>query len=190
MEELLAFLNSIYPLSQPAIEYLAENLKEIEIPKKQFILKGGRICYNIYFVKSGLLRCFYNKNDKEVNSWFMKENDVIFSVESFLNQTPSYENIQTLEDSLLYYIDYAELQHLYIHCPEFNFIGRVLTEKYYKLSEQRLYSLRMQRSFERYNFIMNHFPQIILRVPSKYIASYLGITEETLSRIRAFKMNN
>jgi CRP-like cAMP-binding protein len=100
----------------------------------------------------------------------MKENDVIFSVESFLNQTPSYENIQTLEDSVLYYIEYTELQYLYNQCPEFNFIGRVVTEKY--------------------NFIMNHFPQIILRVPSKYIASYLGITEETLSRIRAFKMNN
>src|ERR1035441_10390081 len=128
------------------MEFLVENLKEIEIPKKEFILKKGRICYNTYFVKSGLLRCYYNKDDKEVNSWFMKENDVIFSVESFLNQTPSYENIQTLEDSGLYYIEYAELQYLYNQCLEFNFIGRVVTEKY--------------------NFIMNHFPQIILRVPS------------------------
>jgi CRP-like cAMP-binding protein len=190
MEELLAYLNSIYPLSQLAIQFLVENLNEIQIPKKRLLLKKDRICYNIYFVKKGLLRCFYDKNDKEVNSWFMKENDVIFSVESFLNQTPSYENIQTLEDSLLYYINYSQLQHLYHHCPEFNFVGRVLTEKYYKLSEQRLYSLRMQRAFERYHFLMNHFPQIILRVPSKYIASYLGITEETLSRIRAANANN
>jgi CRP/FNR family transcriptional regulator, anaerobic regulatory protein len=190
MKELLTYLNSIYPLSQSAIEYLSENLKEIEIPKKKFLLKKGRICYNVYFVNKGLLRCFYTKNDKEINSWFMKENDVIFSVESFLNQTPSYENIQTLEDSFLYYIEYGELQYLYNNCLEFNFIGRVLTEKYYKLSEQRLYSLRMQKSNERYDFILNHFPQIILRVPSKYIASYLGISEETLSRIRAAKINN
>jgi len=190
MKELLAYLNSIYPLSQPAIEYLTEHLKEIEIPKKEFILKQGRICYNIYFVERGLLRCFYIKDDKEINSWFMKEQDVIFSVESFLNQTPSYENIQALEDCVLYYIDYNELQYLYNNCPEFNFIGRVVTEKYYKLSEQRLYSLRMQKAMERYNFILNHFPQIILRVPSKYIASYLGITEETLSRMRAAKTNN
>ena len=120
----------------------------------------------------------------------MKEHDVIFSVESFLNQTPSYENIQTLEDSLLHYITYAELQYLYNTFPEFNFVGRALTEKYYQLSEQRLYSLRMQRAFEKYNFLMDHFPQIIQRVPSKYIASYLGITEETLSRIRALKTIN
>lgn len=187
MEELLAFLNSIYPLSQQAIDYLAENLKEIEICKKEFILKKGRVCYNIFFVSKGLLRCFYNKNDKQINSWFMKEHDVIFSVESFLNQTPSYENIQAIEDCLLYYISYGELQYLYNNCPEFNFIGRVVTEQYYKLSEQRLYSLRMQKAHERYNFMMTHFPQTILRVPSKYIASYLGITEETLSRIRAAK---
>ena len=190
MKELLAFLNSIYPLSQSAREYLIQNLKEIEIPKKKFLLKQGRICHNIYFVEKGLLRCFYTKNDKEVNSWFMKEHDVIFSVESFLNQTPSYENIQVLEDSILHYITYDELQYLYNNCPEFNFIGRVVTEEYYKLSEQRLYSLRMQKANERYNFMMNNFPHIILRVPSKYIASYLGITEETLSRIRASNANN
>ena len=120
----------------------------------------------------------------------MKESDVIVSVESFFSQTPSYENIETIENSHLYYIDYTELQYLFNNCLEFNFVGRVLTEKYYKLSEQRLYSLRMQKAADRYDFILNHFPQIILRVPSKYIASYLGITEETLSRIRASKANN
>lgn len=188
MEELIAYLNSIYPLSHVAIEFLTINLKEIQIPKRNFLLRKGRICYNISFVKEGLMRCFYMRHDKEVNSWFMKEGDVIMSVESFLNQTPSYENIQALEDCVLYYIEYSELQYLYRNCLEFNFIGRVLTEKYYRLSEQRLYSLRMQRAIERYDFIMERFPQIILRVPSKYIASYLGITEETLSRIRAVKI--
>lgn len=134
MKELLAYLNSIHPLSESASDYLHENLKEIEISKKEFLLKKGRICYNIYFVEKGLLRCFYTKNDKEINSWFMKEHDVIFSVESFLNQTPSYENIQALEVSRLYYISYAELQYLYTNCQEFNFIGRVVTEEYYNVN--------------------------------------------------------
>jgi CRP-like cAMP-binding protein len=190
MIELLNYLNSLHPLSQGANDYLLENLKTIEIPKKQFLLKQGKICYSIYFVKKGLLRCFYIKDDKEISSWFMKETDVIISVESFFNQSVSYENIQALEDCILYYIDYYELQCLYNTFPEFNFVGRALTEKYYQLSEQRLYSLRMQRAFEKYNFLMDHFPQIIQRVPSKYIASYLGITEETLSRIRALKTIN
>ena|ERR1022692_4052801 len=111
MKELIAYLNSIFPLSDAAMEFLAENLKRLEIPKRKLILKKGHVCHNIYFVEKGLLRCFYTKNDKEINSWFMKELDVIFSVESFLNQTPSYENIQTLEDSILHYITYAELQY-------------------------------------------------------------------------------
>ena len=120
----------------------------------------------------------------------MKEGDVIVSVESFFNQSISYENIQALEDSILLFITYDELQFLYNNFPEFNFVGREVLQKYYQLSEQRLYSLRMQRASEKYNFLMNHFPQIIQRVPSKYIASYLGITEETLSRIRAQKAIN
>lgn len=187
MQELLQFLNSIHTLSEDLQNYLFTHLVELEFPKKHFLLKQGHICYNIYFVKRGLLRCFYIKDDKEVSSWFMAEGDVITSVESFFSQTVSYESIQTLEDCILYYISYKDLQYVYQTFPEFNFVGRVLTEKYYRLSEQRLYSLRMQRASEKYHYLLEYFPQLILRVPSKYLASYLGITEETLSRIRGQK---
>ena len=117
----------------------------------------------------------------------MKENDIIISVESFFRQTKSIESIQALEETVLYSISYNELQYIYRQFPEFNFIARVLTEKYYTLSEQRLYSIRMQRSHERYQYLLDHFPELIQRVPAKYLASYLGITEETLSRIRSKK---
>ena len=187
MDQLIAFLNSIHELTPDTIEYLYTHLKRIEIPKKHFVLTQGHICENICFVEQGLLRCFYDKDGKEVSSWFMQEGDVIVSVISFFNQVPSAENIQTLEDSVLHYIDYKELQFLYNNFPEFNYVGRILTEKYYQLSEQRLYSIRMQRARDRYHFLLEQFPQFILRVPSKYLASYLGITEETLSRIRALK---
>jgi len=160
---------------------------EMEVSKKTYLLREGHICYNIYFIQKGLVRCFYTKDEKDISSWFMKEGDVIVSVESFFSQTVSYENIQALEDCMIYYLSYDDLQIAYNTFPEFNFIGRVLTEKYYKLSEQRLYSLRMQRAFEKYQYLLVNFPQLIQRVPSKYISSYLGITEETLSRIRAMK---
>jgi len=187
MDQLITFLNHIHELSQDTIEYLYKNLKRLEVPKKHFILTEGHICRNIYFVEEGLVRCYYEKNGKEISSWFMQEKDVIVSVVSFFNQIPSAENIQTLEDCVLYYIDYHELQFLYNNFTEFNFVGRILTERYYQLSEQRLYSMRMQRAHERYRLLLEQFPQFILRVPSKYLASYLGITEETLSRIRALK---
>lgn len=115
----------------------------------------------------------------------MKEGDLIISVESFFQQKPSYESIQALEECTLISITYDELQYIYKTYPELNFIARVLTEKYYALSEQRLYSMRMQRAHERYKFLMDNFSELIKRVPSKYLSSYLSISEETLSRIKS-----
>jgi CRP-like cAMP-binding protein len=187
MDQLIAILNSIHELNPDTIEYLYKNLKRIELPKKHFVLTQGHICENIYFVEKGLLRCYYKKFGKEISSWFMQEGDIIVSVVSFFNQIESSENIQAIEDSVLYYVSYKELQFLYNNFQEFNFVGRILTEKYYQLSEQRLYSIRMQRAHDRYHLLLEQFPHFILRVPSKYLASYLGITEETLSRIRGQK---
>jgi CRP-like cAMP-binding protein len=162
--------------------HLSKILKSKRYSKKDFLLKAGHISDKIFFIERGLVRCFYDKSEKEVCSWFMKENDCIISVESFFQQKESYENIQALEETDAYFIEYNELQFIYQNFPEFNFIGRVLTEKYYALSEQRLYSLRMQNASERYRFLMENYPELIQRVPSKYLASYLGISEETLSR--------
>jgi CRP-like cAMP-binding protein len=184
METLIGLLNTIYPLSSPLVNYLQTAIKVQELSRKDYLLRAGHVCRRICFIEKGLLRCFYIKDEQEVSSWFMQERDVIISVESFLQQKVSYESIQALEDSVLYYIDYIELQYIYRHFPEFNFIGRVLTEKYYCLSEQRLYSMRMQKSQERYDYLLEHHPELLLRVPAKYLASYLGITEVTMSKIK------
>lgn len=185
MEQLLEYLHSIHPISESLLEYLSLNLKEKKLKKKDFLLKKGHVNKEICFVHSGLLRCFYMIDDKEVSSWFMKEGDVIISVESFFTQKESFESIQAVEDCELYYITYEELQFVYQHYAEFNFIGRVLTERYYCLSEQRLYSMRMQRAPDRYLYLLKHHAELILRVPSKYLASYLGIAEPTLSTIKS-----
>ncbi|GAC1424578.1 MAG: Crp/Fnr family transcriptional regulator [Flavisolibacter sp.] len=184
MEKLLLYLDSIYPMTDSLKQNLATIIKCKELPKKSFLLKAGHISKNIYFITKGLLRCFYIKDNHEICSWFMKEGDVIVSVESFFSQKESYESIQALEDCILYYIGYEELQLIYQKYPEFNFIGRRMIEKYYTLSEQRLFSIRMQRSQERYDYLMNHHSELILRVPAKYLASYLGITEVTMSKIK------
>ena len=184
MMELLHFLESIHPMSDELKQYLAVTLKEKQLSRKEHLLKAGQVSRKICFIGKGLLRCFYIKENHEVCSWFMKEGDVIVSVESFFGQKESYESIQALEDCLLYYITYDELQYIYRHFPEFNFIGRVLLEKYYTLSEQRLYSLRMQRSQERYDYLLENHGDLVLRVPAKYLASYLGITEVTMSKIK------
>lgn len=187
METLLQHLESIHPMSDECKERLFSILKLKEVPRKELLLRAGHICQHIYFIQKGLLRCFYYKNDAEICSWFMKEGDVIVSVESFFKQAISYESIQALEDCELYYISYKELQQIYRSFPEFNFIARVLTEKYYCLSEQRLYSIRMMRASERYESLLEHHPELVLRVPAKYLASYLGITAEMMSKIKTGK---
>ena len=184
MEELLHYLNGIHPLSQDLIEFLSINLKTKKLHKKDYLLKKGHVSRDICFINKGLLRCFYMIENKEVCSWFMKEGDVIVSVESFFTQCESYEYIQAIEDSMLHYITFDELQFIYHNFPEFNFVGRVVITGYYTLSEQRLYSMRMQRAADRYGYLLEHHPELILRVPSKFLASYLGIAEPTLSNIK------
>lgn len=185
MKDLLLYLDSIYPMSNELKDHLASILKVKELAKKTYLLRAGHVCRNIYFINSGLLRCFYIKDDHEVSSWFMKEGNVIVSIESFYEQKQSYESIQALEDCTLFYIEYAELQFIYRNFIEFNFIARVLTERYYTLWAQQLYGLRMQQAQERYAWLLENFPELIQRVPAKYIASYLGITQVTLSNIKA-----
>lgn len=187
MEQLLNFLSSVYPLSEALKDYLVTHLRQRFILRKEFLLKAGHICKHIYFIESGLLRCFYNKDDTDVSSWFMKEGDVIISVESFFDQKPSYESIQALEDTLVHYISFQELEHIYHHFLEFNFVGRILVQNYYKLSEQRLFSMRLQTAVERYHFLLENFPELVRRVPTGDIASYLGVSRETLSRIKKGK---
>ena len=184
MTSLLQLLNSIHKLSDDLLEYLNQNLLSRNYERKELLLKKGQVCRNIFFIEQGLIRCFYMNGTKEVTSWFMKEGDVVISVESFFKQTPSYESMQALEDCVAYYLEYAKLQFIYRAFPEFNFIGRILTEKYYALCEQRLYSIKMQSALERYAYLMQNFPELIQRVSSTYLASYLGVRLETLSRIR------
>lgn len=184
MKQLFLFLNSIHPLSEEILRQLTLNLKRKVLLKKDFLLKEGQTCKSIYFIEQGLLRCFYNKEAKEVSTWFMKEGDMVISVESYYNQQPGYENIQALEDSIIYYMEYDVLQSMYHSFPEFNITGRRLTEKYYTLSEQRIYSIRMQSAAERYLYLLTNHAELIQRVPSKFLASYLGIAMETLSRMK------
>jgi CRP-like cAMP-binding protein len=183
MTELLSFLSSIHPLSPELRAHLESILRVQECKKKELLLEIGQVCRNIYFVESGLFRCYYLNKAKEVCSWFMKEGDVIASVGSFYRQRPSYERIQALEASKAYYISFDQLQEIYIRYPEFNYHGRVLTEKYYQLWDERLYLLQMDRVKERYLYLLEHHPELESRVPRRDLASWLGITLETLSRM-------
>jgi len=185
MDELLEFLNSIYPINMDLEDHLLGIVKLKSITKKTFLLRPGQVSRYMCFIKKGLLRAFYVKGENEVSSWFMKEGDICVSIESFYGQRPGYEYIQAIEDTQLYYLYYAELELIYQKFPEFNVIGRILTIKYLTLWSEQLYAIRMQNAKERYEWLLQFHPELIQRVPQKFIASYLDITPETLSKIRS-----
>jgi CRP-like cAMP-binding protein len=187
-ESLKNILLTIHPLEKEVLDEIAQCLQRIEINKKELLLKQKQVCQYIYFVEKGFLRSFYSEGENEVTTWFMKEHDFIISVKSFFDQQASNESIEAVEDCILYYISYEELMHLYEKFHSFTFVGLMLTQHYYKQSEDRLFNLRKKDAFDRYQYLLETYPEITLRCPLKHIASYLGITLETLSRIRGRKI--
>lgn len=176
------FLNDFF--SEP-LEAIMSKLQCLSLPKNSYLLKEGQICREIYFIESGLLKSYYTKNGVNINNWFMQEGDAVLSVYSFYSQKHSYENIQAVEDCSLRYITSQDLYHLYNTFPGFDRFGRLLTEKYYLSAEERLYHLRKSTAKEKYQWFIQRFPGLIQRLKQGEIASFLGMSQETLSRLRA-----
>lgn len=186
-QNLYALYEKITPLSPGLREYLNDTIKSSQYPKKHILLKEGEVCKNIYFVEDGFSRAYYKRNGKEMTSWFSGTGEVVISVHSFFKQMASIESVELLADSTLLSLTHQELQYAYAQFPEFNVIGRVLTEKYYIHSEERAMALRVFSAKERYENLLKMYPQILQKASLGQIASHLGITQETLSRVRGAK---
>jgi hypothetical protein len=184
MEKLLNYLNSIQQLSEPLQIHLKNLLKEKRISKYELVLKSGNISRQIFFIEKGILRGYYMKKEEEISNWFMMEEDFAISVSSFFSQSPAFESIQPLEECVVFYLTYEELQHTYLKFPEFNFIGRVITEKYYVLCENRIRQMRMLKARKRHDYLFKNHADLVRRVPAKFLATYLGVTKVTFSRNR------
>jgi CRP-like cAMP-binding protein len=186
VDQVLQTLNFIRPMSGRLQDRLTECLKEETFSRRHLLQREGETCRRIYFLVSGLARAYYfTGRDKECTAWFMRQGDVMISVLSFFTQQPAGENVELLEDCVLQSITWSQLQGIYADFPEFNYHGRVLTEKYYIESEQRAHLLRNGTALERYNLLLQMHPDIARRVPLRMIASHINVSQEALSRIRA-----
>ncbi|SPZ94201.1 Uncharacterised protein [Sphingobacterium multivorum] len=119
-----------------------------------------------------------------MNSWFGEENQIFGSILPVYTEKPSFENIQLLEDSEIYAISVDDLNELYRIYPELNLIGRKIAEEVCIILEERIMSLHTKSAVERYQSLIRLQPNLLNRINLGHIASYLGITQETLSRIR------
>ena len=152
-------------------------------PKGAHLLLKGQHTTGLYILEKGIMRFYYEREGKEVTTWFCKENQVAFS-SAFFFKIRSFENIQLLEDSSIYYVKDTDFNQLYKESEEMNTIGRKLSEEYCMEFEERVASLQTQTALQRYEKLLSSSPDIFQRVPLGQIASYLAISQETLSRIR------
>lgn len=158
------------------------------MPKGQFIHKPDHICSKTYFIVSGLVRIYYLKDDKEITDNFSAENDWITSIHSFLQNIPDYFYIQALETTKLIGIESNELEKCFLDFPEMERFGRFLITKYYLEQSERIIALQFNSAKERYGLFERTNKNILHRIPLGMLASYLGMTQETLSRVRSLKL--
>ena len=163
---------------------IKNKIKFLKKQKGDFLLKEGQKVSNLFVIEKGLVRSFYNSNEREINVWFGFENVTLGSVMPLFFNQPSIENIQFLEDTTLYYISSNDLNELYKTSLEMNIIGRKMAEEYCKILEERSFSLQIHSALQRYNDLLKNQPETVQRISLGHIASYLGISQETLSRIR------
>jgi len=185
MHNFLQHVSSYYTLSMDAIKALQACFTKVELYKNDLLLKEGQVCTHLYFIEKGSLRGFYNIDGKETTYWFGFENDFVTSFHSYITQTAAVENIQAMEHTVLWSVAKASLTQLFNEHHEIERLVRIAYERYYIKLEERFVNAQFKTAAQKYNELLQHNPHILNRVPLGYVAAYLGITQETLSRIRA-----
>ena len=173
-------------LSTNTLVAIREKITTIKLKKGDAFLSSGQISNRVGFLEKGVLRIFYLSNDKEHTSYFNVENrnPFVASFTSFLQQKPSHESIIALEDCTIHCLPYSELQKLYSTFSDMERLGRILAEQNYLMAIERIQDLQQQKADFKYDKFLSLYPGLMNRIPHHYISSYLGITPESLSRIR------
>jgi CRP-like cAMP-binding protein len=187
MLELFQYFHNFHKLSKEAENAILEISNESKIKKNTIIQDIGQTCKTIYFIKSGVARIYYFKEDVEITESFAFENNILARVESLFRNKPSKKGIQLLEDSELVAINANLLFKLYDKFPEIERLFRLIFESAYVDTVNRIENIQFHTAEERYKMLLNKSSNVVKRVSLKYIASYLGITPVSLSRIRAIK---
>ena len=184
LEQLISNIKTYFPISSDAQQAIRDNLEKLVLPKNEYLVTERKVCRNLYFLEQGALRGYYMLDGKEITNWFGFENDFVTSFQSFITGAPAAENIQLLEGSVLWSISKEKLTSLFNQFHEIERLVRIAYEKYYLRLEERFVNAQFKTAAELYESLIQRSPHILERVPLGMIASYLGISQETLSRIR------
>ena len=184
-QPLINFLTSSNLISPSTAEEIATQFTHEQLKKNDFLLQEGKLANKYLFLEDGFMRAFaYDLEGYDVTTNFYSSNQVVFEVSSFFLFSPSKENIQCLTDCQGWYITYEQLNHLFHALPQFREFGRSILVKGFAALKTRMLSMITETAEERYARLIQSNPEIFQYAPLKHIASYLGITDTSLSRIR------
>lgn len=178
-------LDSIHRLPTESYEKVLKYVTEVEYPKGTHLYKEHRRGERIFFIKQGLARAYAQKNGKEVTFWLGKEGDILFPLQTMQTGSTEYASVELLEDSVIYTIDMTQMQSLFSTDIHICNLGRKYAEYTCICSEKLFISQHFKSSQEKYEELMSEHPDIIQRVPLGIVASFLGMSQVNLSRIRA-----
>jgi CRP/FNR family transcriptional regulator, anaerobic regulatory protein len=184
METLIERLNAIYPLSGGLQSALQSRLQEKPFHRKHYLPRSGQTCRNMYFIENGLCRAYQENGGKEFSSRFFKEGDLCIAPQSYFSQSISEETIIAVEDSVTNCLSFIDVEHIRRTFLEFNYILLALVLKDYLLVDQCLSSVRMHPASDRYTWLKDCVPWLTKRISGKHLATYLGMTDVMLSRVK------
>ncbi len=184
MNQLKEILGQQVTLTNDEWQLFSSRLKRFECPKKTLLLTTGQVEDHLSFLEKGIIRYYIPKEENDLTFDFTFENNFTSAYDSFITRQPSIYNIQALTNCVLWRISYPDLQEVYNKSQMGNTIGRLAAEKLYLEKSRREKSLLNETAEQRYMNLFTEQEHLLLHIPLKYIASYIGVTPQALSRIR------
>jgi CRP-like cAMP-binding protein len=172
-------------MTHEELDLLESILVPMKFAKNEMILKEGDICENIYYVDKGLVRQFYFKNGKEVIEHLGVDRSIIMCIESLFREVPTHLQIEALEPTTVYAMPKKKLEEVALHNVNIQILYRKILEESLILSQVHADLVRFETAQDRYKKLCKLNPQVVLRAPLVFVANYLQMTPETLSRVRA-----
>lgn len=183
----ISAINAVFPFSEQELKIVMNLMKPILLTKNEILLNEGQLCNTIYLVENGCLRSYYNNDGVDITLSFSFESQFTTSFMAYVNREPSNIILSAMEDSIVWILNNREYPRQQDSTNAFSTFIRRVAIRTLVLTEEHYTMMRINTPADRYDYILKNKPELLQRIPLTYLASYLGVSRETLSRIRSNK---